>query len=379
MPHIVFDSAKGFCYDSSGAGPGRHSATRSNGFDQLPWDDYLPDEVDESEEETPGNDDDSSIHATRKKRLTKSEKKEQRQMKKINAARNKHIKRQQELSGSGKDRDMSELEIFNPFLAKSSIKSIHSNILRMAEQPKSIDFKLFQYHSIALYSSDLDHILPGEWLNDNNISLIFELINQLFLKSQDPAKKFNYQVQMLYPSLVQLFLHFPVTDDLENILPINELKQSKFIFIPINFIDDYEDIDLEDVNNGDHWALALLSILENRLYLYDSMAIDGDEFASQSETNLLNELIKRLKSCKSIFKAGDKTKIDIIRMKCDQQDNFDDCGVYLIMIACFLVKQLLFSDSAEGAVDLDIGNVRFNALSARLYMMKLIHKLYKSL
>ncbi|KAK6459555.1 uncharacterized protein RJT20DRAFT_16991 [Scheffersomyces xylosifermentans] len=389
MPHIVYDTSRGFCYSTSDSGvdtkrKSPKAVVRSNGFDQLPWNENFPtiDDEDDADEEIQhglGSAADVEFNSVaRKKRLTKSEKKEQRQIKKINAARNKHIKRSQELAESNsKSTQEIDNELFNPFLTRTDLKALYNKIITMAspkEGQQSKEFKIFQYHSIALYSSDLNHILPGEWLNDNNISFVYELIHQLFLKSDDSEKKFNYQIQLLYPSLVQLFLHFPLNDDLESILSVDELKKSKFIFIPLNFIDDYEDVDLEDGNNGDHWALGLLSLLENKLYLYDSMALDNDEISSQSETNLLNELAKRLQSCRNIVKSN--KPIEIIRMKCDQQNNFDDCGVYLIMITCYLIKQLLFNE--EGVeIDLDISKVRFNALSGRMYMMELIYKMYK--
>ncbi|RLV96000.1 NEDD8-specific protease 2 [Spathaspora sp. JA1] len=309
---IIYDDNKGFCINttiSTDSIPHNDNLI-SNGFDQLPWDEYLPEEPQEEPQEESES---TPREIPNKRKLTKSEKKTLRQTKKINAARKRQIQRQQDINNT-----IATIPQFNPYLVKSEIKSIFSKLTKSTKS----DFKLFQYHSIALYKSDLEHILPGEWLNDNNISLIYELIQQLFIKSGH--KQFSYQVQLLYPSLVQLFLHFPMNEDLENILPIKELTNSKFIFIPINFIDDFNSIDLEEENIGDHWALTLFSILGNKLYVYDSMMTTED----QDTTQLLSQLCKRLQSCKNIVSS---TKpIEIIHMKCDQQDNFDDCGIQLI-------------------------------------------------
>ena len=45
------------------------------------------------------------------------------------------------------------------------------------------------------------------------------------------------------------------------------------------------DVDLEDANNGDHWSLGVLSLLDNTLYVYDSMQMNDDKI---SEIQLKN-------------------------------------------------------------------------------------------
>lgn len=157
-------------------------------------------------------------------------------------------------------------------------------------------------------------------------------------------------------------MHFP--DDVESLLPVDELKSLKLIFLPINFIDEM-DVDLEDANNGDHWSLGVLSLLDNTLYVYDSMQIDDDEISEIQ----LKKLVQKLQSCNTIVHG----KLKLRHLKCDQQQNFDDCGVYVIMITCYLINQLLHQDE----MSLDISRVKFNPLDARLYIMKLISRLIK--
>lgn len=142
-------------------------------------------------------------------------------MKKINASRRRKLKREQELDNKGE----SKFPDFKPYLAKQELKALFSSIVKSTCQNSKADAKILQYHSIALYKSDLEHILPGEWLNDNNISLIYELIIQIFIKH---GRKFSNQIQLLFPSLIQLLMHFP--DDVESLLPVDELKSLKLIF-----------------------------------------------------------------------------------------------------------------------------------------------------
>lgn len=358
MTSVVYLNHKGYCLPDETIELDLIKENKvTNGLQELPWDLYLPEERDgdESDGENKGKTR-SPTPSSPPKKLSKLEKREARQAKKVNATRRRKLKRDQELASNGVDPKIPE---FKPFLAKRELRTLFNQIVEEKCESGKADSKILQYHSIALYKSDLEYILPGEWLNDNNISLIYEFIMQMFIKS---GRTFSNQIQLLFPSVIQLLTHFP--DDVEALLPVDDLKKLKFIFLPLNFIDD-EDYDLEDANNGDHWALGVLCLMNNTLYVYDSMQIDDDD-ATDAQ---LKNLAKKLQSCKS-FVHG-KIKVQILN--CDQQQNFDDCGVYVIMITCYLISQLLFQDE----MSLDISNVKFNPLDARLYIMKLVSRLIK--
>lgn len=142
---------------------------------------------------------------------------------------------------------------------------------------------------------------------------------------------------------------------------MDDLKKLKFIFLPINMIDEpLEELDLETANNGDHWVLGILSLLDDKLYIYDSMRIDDDIKGDQQ----LQNLCKKLESCSNLVRG----KIKVVQLSCDQQRNFDDCGVFVVMITCYLVNQFCFRDE----ISLDLAHVKFNPLDARLSLMKLI-------
>lgn len=350
MASVIYDERKGYCVTNEPINKvNENEGIINNGLQTLPWDLYLPEETDDLLLAS------DNTSTSTPKPLTKQEKREAKQLKKINASRRRKLKREQELDNKRE----SKFPDFKPYLAKQELKALFSSIVKSTCQNSKADAKILQYHSIALYKSDLEHILPGEWLNDNNISLIYELIIQIFIKH---GRKFSNQIQLLFPSLIQLLMHFP--DDVESLLPIDELKSLKLIFLPINFIDEM-DVDLEDANNGDHWSLGVLSLLDNTLYVYDSMQIDDDEISEIQ----LKKLVQKLQSCNTIVHG----KLKVRHLKCDQQQNFDDCGVYVIMITCYLINQLLHQDE----MSLDISRVKFNPLDARLYIMKLISRLIK--
>lgn len=350
MASVIYDERKGYCVTNEPINKvNENEGIINNGLQTLPWDLYLPEETDDLLLAS------DNTSTSTPKPLTKQEKREAKQLKKINASRRRKLKREQELDNKRE----SKFPDFKPYLAKQELKALFSSIVKSTCQNSKADAKILQYHSIALYKSDLEHILPGEWLNDNNISLIYELIIQIFIKH---GRKFSNQIQLLFPSLIQLLMHFP--DDVESLLPVDELKSLKLIFLPINFIDEM-DVDLEDANNGDHWSLGVLSLLDNTLYVYDSMQIDDDEISEIQ----LKKLVQKLQSCNTIVHG----KLKVRHLKCDQQQNFDDCGVYVIMITCYLINQLLHQDE----MSLDISRVKFNPLDARLYIMKLISRLIK--
>ncbi|EER33650.1 conserved hypothetical protein [Candida tropicalis MYA-3404] len=354
MTSVVYVNYKGYCMPDEPIEPNKDVVV-TNGLQELPWDLYLPEDADDEDREN-NEKSKSPTPTSPPKKLSKSEKREARQLKKANASRRKKLQREQELASNGVG---SKIPEFKPFMAKRELKSLFNRIVEEKCESGKTDSKILQYHSIALYKSDLEYILPGEWLNDNNISLIYELIIQMFIKS---GRKFSNQIQILFPSVIQLLMHFP--GDVEGLLPVDDLKKSKLIFLPLNFLDEL-DVDLEDDNNGDHWALGVLSLLDNTLYVYDSMQIDDDE----STDAQLKNLAQKLQDCHSFVNG----KIKIQMLNCDQQQNFDDCGIYVIMISCYLINQLLFHDE----ISLDIKNVKFNPLDARLYIMKLVSRLIR--
>ncbi|KAG7193717.1 uncharacterized protein KQ657_000407 [Scheffersomyces spartinae] len=343
----------------------------TNGLNLLPWNEVFPKEPDQE-----SNDSEQDIETEpKRKKLSKHDKREQKLQKKANAARNKRLRRQEQMDTSSSS-SIPPRSQYNPYSSRIKIKELYSKIIALnkttvsdkVKEQKNVDRKLFQYHLIAMYLSDLELYLPGEWLNDNNILFAYELLNYSFLQDDSQALK---QIQLLYPSLVQLFLHYPDVDDLASMLP-PEIKQAKFIFLPINFIDDYEGIDLEEINVGDHWALTVLDILSGELLVYDSMVAESNE----SNTKLVRELILRLLKCESVF--GNQLKhVQVKYMKCDQQTNFDDCGIYVAMITSMLIYRLI-STPVDQTISLDIGRVKFDPLSGRSMMLDLVYKVMQS-
>lgn len=417
MASLYFDANRGFCLNHDVDLERHHhnplrrlsrsnnKTIRTNGFDLLPLDE---DESGSSNNDTDGylspglgtGRKDSTVSDTsgtseslgKSKKKSKEDRKEKRRQKKHNS----YMKKLNKLSDDIKHKSLldtfkNEEEEYNPYYTKHQLMTSYSKILQLFNRNNKEDFKLFQFNSIAFYKTDLDYLLPEEWLNDNNISFIYEWLIKTFVN----PNPFNFEVQLLFPSLVQLLLHSSMEGNLEEMLPMKELMKLKFIFMPFNQLEE-DEVNLEKANNGDHWILCLLCRINNKLYIYDSMAFEDE--TDERQDHLLEQLVDRLQSCKSLFKNN--SKIEIVKMTCDQQDNSDDCGVHVIMNTCILIKRLFYGDkSDEDAVDdetnssndndndddafnpsdykvnLDLSELKLNALDARLYMMTLIHKL----
>lgn len=228
--------------------------------------------------------------------------------------------------------------------AQSGFKLLADSILS-----QSVGSKVLHYQSIAFFKEDLQLLLPGNWLNDNNIALIYEWISHNHL----PEK-----ISLVFPSIVQILVHFPVLDDIASLIPT---KNTDYIFLPLNDTENFEESDLEAANTGEHWLLCVYSCRSSRLYVYDSADDTNDE--------LLTALAKRIE-------IGTKTrKVQITKMECDQQPNEDDCGVYVMMITCALINKLNEQIENNETLLLDILNLKFDANAARMYMMNLIKQL----
>lgn len=327
--------------------PAELPKSRSNGFDVLDWELHLPFAA-AKDDVLPNIDDSVLDHETPAKNL-KFTRLERKQIKKKAAA----LKRRLRLLNGADQSPIADLGV-DAYTSKQRIRKLHQLVAGTGG-----DCKIFDFGLIAFYKLDADYIVPGEWLNDNNISFVYEALSTYFVKPHP----FGFQVYMLFPALVQLFLHYPVVEDVKSILPLKDLAKLKFVFIPFNFIDESDLADLEDANSGDHWALCVLSIAEKKLYVYDSMTFDDDE----EDDTLLLQLATRLQA--ALFKKSDTLKI--VKMKCGQQSNFDDCGVYLVMFSCFLLSMLMSGKNT----DLDISKVDFDPLAGRVSMMELVYKL----
>lgn len=258
----------------------------------------------------------------------------------------------------GKARDPSPEDSESPLAQKQftqfTIKQLYNQIVGAT---KASD-KLFLYRTLPVYREDIDYILPGEWLNDLDISLAYEMMLAL-LQHNDMDKL----VQMVWPLVVHLLMYLPM--DPKDLLP-PELDQAQFVFLPINVM---EEGDADD-NDGDHWALTVLLIVDHVLYVYDSMCEEPIPPA-------FGQMAQKLLRCNLGLRTHKPLKVVV--MKCDQQHNFDDCGIHVIINLALIVRQLVASKTDDTEVDMDLAAVKVDLYQARGQFLALIKQLQDQL
>lgn len=251
------------------------------------------------------------------RKAARQQRREARQAKKANVA----LRRKAQRSGAGSGLASSGLASSGPALASQT----RALCARLAALPHD---KLLQYHSVAIYREDAAHLLPGEWLCDNIIAFVYELVAQRVLA----CLRHGRQIQLLSPAVVQLLC---CVDDFAAVLP-PDLALLRLIFLPMN------------PDGGEHWFLCVANTLTRTVHVYDSM---NDATA--------DELVRRLGRLQwGVFTQQ--------RMQTPPQRNFDDCGVYVLMVTAVLVHRLALAEAMDGGVLMEVGAVALDPVLGRL-------------
>ena len=173
---------------------------------------------------------------------------------------------------------------------------------------------LLTYYSATLRQEDLMLVSPGNWLNDQVILFYFEYLTHSHCREDciliDPCTAFVILIE----------------DDLEDLqesLSQLDFSRKKFVILPV--IDHLN----RATRGGSHWTLLVMDIQVGAAYYYDSMNGDG-----RNKSNALNILEKFSRVLRI-----DVPNLEIIRIKYPQ-NNGCDCGVYVLMVAEQVYKDL---------------------------------------
>ena len=173
---------------------------------------------------------------------------------------------------------------------------------------------VLNYHNRLLRKSDLLLLEKGCWLNDNIIAFYFEYLERTF------QSQFNAKVTFLNPSTSQM-AKFMSCEDLSSMLEGLNLSSADFSFIAVN-----DNISAEDPG-GSHWSLLFFDRGNKKFSHFDSF----DKSNAASAEVLVNNF-------KHILACPDSVTIHV---KCPQQANCYDCGVFVISYTDFLSRTLL--------------------------------------
>lgn len=142
---------------------------------------------------------------------------------------------------------------------------------------------------------------------------------------------------------------------LRAVLP--DMSKVSHIFMPIN------DAASRTQPDGSHWSLLLVSRIDGVAFHYDSLggANNGD---GQRATEQLSKLL------------GIPLRYQAIS-DCPQQQNGNDCGVFVCILMRHLLVRRLLNANAREKVSMSMNNKLIDANGARKEMIKIIESLRK--
>lgn len=164
------------------------------------------------------------------------------------------------------------------------------------------DEVVLSYHDSLLHRSDVELLRGTGWLNDRLIGFWFEYLEKdLFISRHSPES-----VCLISPEVAQ-FVKLGTAQDASLFLEPLDLKSKSLILLPVN------DLDSLDSAGGSHWSLLVYHASDQQFY----------DFDSSNQSNLQS-------SKKIVPKLGLPVarKNAIFSVKCTQQQNSWDCGIF---------------------------------------------------
>ncbi|KAF5097249.1 hypothetical protein D0Z00_002458 [Geotrichum galactomycetum] len=214
----------------------------------------------------------------------------------------------------------------------------------------SPDKIVLQYYESSVYKEDINNLEAYEWLNDNNISFIYE-----YLKHTTMAKilrKSPNIIQLVKPSIAYLLLH---TQDIESMAVEMQsgLRNAQFLFLPIN-----DNPDVSAVEGGTHWSLMVISIVDRKALYYDSMY---EGFVTSAAARMRKQMSRLL-----------RIDLELISVMTPQQLNGSDCGVIVAEITALLLNRLVHE---TGQINLECGPMPLVPHAGRTFILSRILQL----
>lgn len=351
MLKVVYNEYKGYCSLKKPLGlPEEPAELLTDGFDGFDWDG-------EEYDHELGTDDrdmynDESTHALAHKndgelsRTSISPEPKGRTKKKLTRHQQKLADRKENKNKKNK-RKGNASDVASDARKVSILAKMYKDTMAQSGK-KNLDDKLFQFFDVSIYAEDLYNLKDDEWLSDNNISFMYELLERYQLFKYDTLVKDS--ILLVRPSMCYLLAQTPQPQQLKGVIP--PLESAKFLFLPVNDSDD-----VEAVGAGSHWSLVVISLLDRLALIYDSMDSANDVESRQ----VVDQVEKYL---------GNGTRLEIMSMATPQQLNGSDCGVIVSQITGVLTSRLLQLEHLKThCVDFGLEGVGISAIDGRIFMM----------
>ncbi|ODQ63144.1 cysteine proteinase [Nadsonia fulvescens var. elongata DSM 6958] len=231
---------------------------------------------------------------------------------------------------------------------------------------------IFEYYDVTIYRGDLDNLRDRQWLNDNNISFVYEFLTHELISPEAETigstsllggLGVGEEVKLLKPAMVCLLASYADPCDLRDVLP--PLVTSKFIFLPIN---DTNGVAMSGTGDpsGSHWSLLMVSVNDTKSFYYDTSLDRSGEGGNIPQARHVTEQLSKLLDVNLTF----------ITVNTPQQTNSDDCGILVCEISALLLKRLVKAAEDENkAIDLGLEGVTLLATAGRSFITAAILQL----
>ncbi|KAM3077556.1 hypothetical protein ACMFMG_006893 [Clarireedia jacksonii] len=201
------------------------------------------------------------------------------------------------------------------------------------------------YYDCRLTKEDVD-TLKSDWLTDNTIAFWEE-----YLENETLKKYPSSNIVLLRPSMAFMLMQTPNPLDLKQALP--DFSKTTHIFLPIN-----DNRNVSVAEGGSHWSLLLVSVIDGVAFHYDSLSPSNWNEAEVTTRKLSHLLGKPL----AFLNLNDSP----------QQENSNDCGVYVCIIMRHLLLKRLLSANAKEKVSMSMGGKLVDAPGGRKEMLRII-------
>ena len=187
---------------------------------------------------------------------------------------------------------------------------------------------LITYKSCSIKQSDIDCLSDYQYLNDLIISFYYEILNEKYTSND---------IILLDPAVSMSIIFDQDLDDINNCIfqPL-EMKNKKFIFVPIN-----DNTKIEYKINGSHWALNIIDVNNNTIYYLDSM---------------LNNISNAKISVRKFQKLFGKKFNFVYALENTYQTNSSDCGMFVLGFTETILKYLKEKNFNSNALN----NIKFD-------------------
>lgn len=177
------------------------------------------------------------------------------------------------------------------------------------------------------------------------------LTNPRYLEREELRRFPSSHIVLLRPSMAFMLMQTPDPLTLKEALP--DFSRTTHIFLPIN-----DARDAAKPEQGSHWSLLLVSVIDGVAFHYDSLSPSNYQYAQHATKQIMRLLGKELR----FMNLNDSP----------QQENSSDCGVYVCIQMRHLLLKRLLSANAREKVSMSMGGKLVDANGGRKEMLRII-------